>query len=88
MSEPAMTLTAEQVEETLRSIEMHDIGDCIKIHRSDLALLVFRVRQQAQADACEKAASHFEEMGPAHEMFCDSIADELRALAKPVGETT
>ena len=51
MSEPAMTPTAEQIEEILRSIEMHDIGDCLKIHRSDVALLVFRVRQQAQADA-------------------------------------
>lgn len=58
------------------------------INRAYECIKSARHEEQAQADAYEKAASHFEEMGPAHEMFCDSIADELRALAKPVGETT
>jgi len=65
------------------------------IYGGELAELIAHVREKSRNDALEVLARHFEKLGAGREMFCGSIADEIRDLknspdsaapAKPASE--
>ena len=81
MSEP----TKEAIEEAAVFAETFQIThrNWEAIDDKQLAKIIAIIRTQAINDALERAALYFENMGPAYEMFCDSIADEIRAMKVP-----
>ena len=78
MSEP----TKEAIEEAI-GLRLKFCAPNGKMSSFEVAKLIAEVRTQEINDALERAALYFDEMGPAYEMFCDSIADEIRAMKVP-----